>query len=102
MPSRRPAIAPWQPMTMTWGEVAAVVFRRPEPWVRQHLPNDFPPADSSLDLFSREAVEAWVRRRWGLALAEAATDGAGEAELLARARNPNAQHRRPSPRRPAA
>lgn len=66
---RRPAYD-WQPMTMTWAEVAAVVFRRPESWLRDHMPADFPPADPSYDVFATEAVQAWVRRRFDLASAD--------------------------------
>lgn len=102
MPRRRPEVAPWQPMTMTWGEVAAVVFRRPESWVRTHLPADFPRPHQALDLFAREAVEQWVRRSFGLALPTSATDDVTEATLIARARDPNAKHRRALPRRSAA
>ena len=53
---------------MTWGEVAATVFRRSESWMRNHLPEDFPRPDPVLGVFSTEAVRSWVRRRFGLAV----------------------------------
>jgi hypothetical protein len=89
-------------MTMTWGEVAAVVFRRPESWARTNLPPGFPPPDPILNLVAGEAVETWVRQRFGLAIRQQAPDHDAEATLLARARDPHAQHRRPISRRPAA
>lgn len=56
----------WQPLTMTWAEVADAVFRRNEMWLRENLPTDFPQADPVYGLFHSEAIEAWARRRWGL------------------------------------
>lgn len=32
----------WQPLTMTWAEVANAVFRRNELWLRDNLPKDLP------------------------------------------------------------
>lgn len=51
---------------MTWAEVADAVFRRNEAWLRDNLPDDFPPPDRTYGLFHAEAVEAWTRRRWEL------------------------------------
>jgi hypothetical protein len=58
---------PWQPLTMTWAEVATTVFRRSESWLRDHLPDDFPRPDPAYGLFATEAVQTWVRRRFDLA-----------------------------------
>jgi hypothetical protein len=57
---------PWQPLTMTWAEVAEVAFRRPETWLRDNFPADFPRPDPTYDLFSTQAVAIWVRHRYGL------------------------------------
>ena len=56
----------WEPLTMTWAEVADAVFRRNEAWLHDNLPDDFPAPDPIYGLFHVEAVEAWARRRWGL------------------------------------
>jgi hypothetical protein len=53
---------PWQPLTMTWSEVADVAFRQLESWLRDHMPEDFPRPDPLYDVFATEAVSAWVRR----------------------------------------
>ena len=73
------------PLTMTWAEVAATVFRSSESWLRDHITEyvGFPMPDRSLDVFSREAVEAWVRARFGLAPAMQ-VDHAAEGILLGR------------------
>ena len=56
----------FRPATMTWLEAAAFAFRRSKSWLRDHRPNDFPAPDPIYGLFATEAVEAWVRRRYGL------------------------------------
>lgn len=63
-PFRRHA---WEPLTMTWAEVADRVFRRDAAWLHRNLPPDFPRLprpDPEYHLFHVEAVEAWARRRW--------------------------------------
>jgi hypothetical protein len=91
---------PFEPLTMTWAEVAGVVFRSSESWLRDHIGEyaGFPQPDRSLDVFAREAVETWVRARFGLAAAEPAAQS-GEALLLSRI---NARTSGPLPRRPTA
>lgn len=85
-PRKRGTPYPFEPFTMTWAEVSAAVFRASEVWVRTHLPPDFPRPDPVLDVFATEAVQAWVRRRFGLATTRA--DPADEeAILIDRARN---------------
>jgi hypothetical protein len=79
----RPTYA-FEPLTMTWAEVAATVFRRSESWMRDHLPEDFPTPDPVLGVFVTEAVRAWVRRRFGLAVS-ANDPQAAEDILLERA-----------------
>lgn len=71
---RRTLLYDFEPMTMTWTEVATFVFRidperGPEAWLRDHLKDypDFPRPDPAIDTFATEAVRAWVRRRFGLA-----------------------------------
>lgn len=67
----------FEPLTMTWSEVADGVFYRTENWLRSNLPSDFPRPDPTYDLFAREAVETWVRRRYGIAsVNEGVEDGA--------------------------
>lgn len=65
----------WEPLTMTWEEVADRVFRRDAVWLRGNLPADFPRPDPEYDLFHVEAVEAWTRRRWGVV-----SDAGGEEQ----------------------
>jgi hypothetical protein len=64
MPRKRHTY-PWQPLTMTWSEVAEVAFRQSESWLRAHVPEDFPHPDH-YDLFRFKEVQTWVRRRFGL------------------------------------
>jgi hypothetical protein len=85
-PRKRGAPYPFEPFTMTWGEVSAAVFRASEVWVRGHLPTDFPRPDPVLDVFATEAVQAWVRRRFGL-VTTGADPADEEAILIQRARN---------------
>ena len=66
---------------MTWSEVAAVVFRHPESWLRDHLPTTFPKPHPAYDTFATEAVLAWVRQEWGLATGYGSQKDA-EARLL--------------------
>lgn len=66
-PIARRTTYPWQPMTMTWAEVAATVFRHSESWLRDHVPATFPKPHAAYDTFATEAVLAWVRAEWGLA-----------------------------------
>jgi hypothetical protein len=56
MPRRPRRTYDWQPLTMTWSEVADVVFRQSESWLRDHMPGDFPRADPTYDVFATEAV----------------------------------------------
>jgi hypothetical protein len=86
MRRRKRAAHPFVPLTMTWAEVAATVFRASESWLRMHISDfpEFPRPDRTLDIFAREAVEAWVRRRFALELtAESHLDA--EATLIQRA-----------------
>lgn len=71
----------WQPMTMTWAEVASVVFRHSESWLRDHLPTSFPKPHPSYDTFATEAVLAWVRAEWGL-VSDGAEKNDAEQRLL--------------------
>lgn len=79
---------PWQPLTMTWAEVADVAFRRSESWLRDHMPDDFPKPDPIYGLFATEAVQAWVRRRFNLA-SHAGDPHDAEATLIRRANGPH-------------
>lgn len=87
------------PLTMTWAEVASTVFRSSESWLRDHIGEyvGFPRPDRSLDVFSREAVETWVRARFGL-LPSTNADRAAEAILFDRidAKSPRPLSRRAS------
>ncbi len=91
------------PMTMTWADVAFAVFRVSESWLRDHLSEfpDFPKADTRLDVFATEAVEQWVRRRFGLVQPDITPQDA-EQILIDRATASHAQHPRPVSRRSAA
>lgn len=84
-PRRRPAPYAVVPLTMTWTEAAAEL-RVTESWLRDHigaLPG-FPRPHPLLDVFATEAVEAWVRRSFGL-VGPATTQQDAEAILLERA-----------------
>lgn len=85
--SRRPhsRLDAFQPLTMTWLEVAGTVFRRSESWLHDHIAEfgGFPHQDASLGLFNREQVEQWVRQRYGIAPIEGGTDAATQ-RILAR------------------
>ena len=89
----------FRPLTMTWAEVSATVFRRSESWLRDHMPADFPKPDPTYGVFATEAVEAWVRRRFDLASPNEGTDDA-EARLLGKLQR--GQDQNPPPRRSAA
>lgn len=61
--SRRPN--PFTPATMTWAEAADYACRRSESWLRSHINElDFPRPDPVLNIFAKEAVDSWVRRRF--------------------------------------
>ena len=79
---------PWEPLTMTWREVAATVFRASEEWLHDHLAEypDFPAADPRINVFAREAVEQWVSMRFGLDSA-VNTNNDAEARIMARLNN---------------
>lgn len=63
--SRRPN--PFTPATMTWAEAADYACRKSESWLRSHINElDFPRPDPVLNIFAKEAVELWVRRRFGI------------------------------------
>jgi hypothetical protein len=53
------------PLTMTFNEVAAQVFRRSDTWLRRWLRShpDFPQPDE-LGLFSTKQVERWLDKRF--------------------------------------
>jgi hypothetical protein len=53
------------PLTMTFTEVAELVFRRSDTWLRRWLRShpDFPRPDE-LGLFSTKQVERWLDRRF--------------------------------------
>lgn len=89
----------FEPLTMSWSEVADAVFRRSESWLRSNLPADFPRADATYDLFAREAVEAWVRKRWGIA---SPTEGADDVTDRLIAKLGRGKHQDQTPRRSAA
>lgn len=65
-PRRHAPPYPWEPVTMTWREVAETVFRCTEERLHKHIPADFPRPDPILNVFARAAVLAWVDRRFGL------------------------------------
>jgi hypothetical protein len=70
---------------MTWTECAAFAMRKSESWLRDHINElvDFPRPDPLLNVFATEAVETWVRRRFGLASAKDTAKDV-EASLLGR------------------
>jgi hypothetical protein len=76
----------WQPMAMTWEEVAKFVFRRSEPWLRLHLPHDFPRPHPIYDLFATDAVLGWMRKEYNL-VSEAGGRNDAEARLLGKLTN---------------
>ena len=82
-PRRHIEMHPWQPLTMTWPEVAASVFRTSEEWLHRHLPDDFPRPDPILNVFARAAVEKWVERRFGLDTTTRRTKDSGLIESIA-------------------
>jgi hypothetical protein len=100
-PLRRAAPHPFQPLTMTWREVADAVFRVTEQWLRMHITEfpDFPQPDPRLDVFATRAVEMWVERRFGLVPTGHGKHDA-EARLLGKIRD--GQDHRALPGRPAA
>ena len=58
----------WTPLTMTFVEVAEVVFRKGDSWLRAHIheyPN-FPKPDPETGLFLAEQVNEWLRARYGI------------------------------------
>lgn len=92
-------------MTMTWTEVAIVLFRIDpergrEAWLRDHIAGypDFPRPDPAIDTFATETARAWVRRRFGLAGASLAPEDTGNPLMGAA----HAREWRPVSRRPAA
>lgn len=72
---------------MTWAECADYATRRSESWLRDHINelDGFPRPDPALNVFSTEAVEIWVRRRFGLVI-DHGTKKDVEAELLGKLR----------------
>lgn len=66
----------FEPVAMTWQEVAATYFRRSETWLRSniHKLEDFPRPDPKLRLFAREQIDAWWRKRFGIATPAVAND----------------------------
>lgn len=96
-PRKRPAAYAGAPLTLTWAE-AAGELRATERWLRDHIADlpGFPVPDPLLDVFAREAIEQWVRRRFGL-VTESATVADNEAILLGRI---NGQSARALPGRP--
>jgi hypothetical protein len=82
-------------------ECAAYAMRRSESWLRDHTDelDGFPRPDGKLGVFSTEAVEVWVRRRFGLA-SNNGTAKDVEAELLGKLRGGKPQD--PIPRRAAS
>lgn len=101
LPSRRNQRHEFEPLTMTWPEVAGSVLRVSESWLRDHIGEleGFPKPDRQLGVFATEAVRAWVRRRFGLTGAGTTIQDA-EAILMERAKH--ADDRRPVSRRAAA
>ena len=66
MMSRKPY--PFVPGVMTWAEAADYACRRSESWLRSHINelDGFPRPDPFLNVFATEAVQFWVRQRFGL------------------------------------
>ena len=58
----------WTPLTMTFVEVAEVVFRRGESWLREHIGDypTFPTPDPGTGLYLAEQVNDWLRARYGI------------------------------------
>ena len=98
MPERRRPSYDFRPATMTWSEAAAFAFRRSESWLRDHIPADFPRPDPTYGVFATEAVERWVRIRFGLA---GPTPSLEDARDTLRARLAHGQDPSALPSRPA-
>ncbi len=101
---RRMTAHAWEPLTMTWGEVAFAVFRASELWLRGHVGDydDFPKARD--DLFSRKAIEEWCDRHWHLSPPTAANEAMTQDDVaqLLKTRIENGFGKGPASRRKAA
>jgi hypothetical protein len=86
---RHAAPHPWEPLTMTWREVAESVFRHTEEWLHDHVSQfpDFPQPDPILGVFAREAVIKWTQRRFGLDTSVPTPKDSAEHVLMARLTN---------------
>jgi hypothetical protein len=75
----------FEPATMTWAEAAEYAFRKSESWLRGHIHDipGFPRPDPVYSTFSKAQVDAWIARRFGLALDDARDR---KAALMERAR----------------
>lgn len=84
----------WTPLTMTHAEVAEVVFRKCENWLRVHL-SDYPtfPRPDSDGLYHAGKVKAWVDGRHGIV-----ADLPADLTALARERAVNGPRARASSR----